>query len=154
DPGRPAREGDARRQRPRHGRGRRHHDRPRAGFGALDRTPVPPAPPGAGLGLCGGAGAVHVTTTRLDGTAVDVAAPGTALALPRIRHLRLVLTRVLVATPAYPILFTITFLLQKVGESWSPLEVVTRALVALVVGVLALQLAIGKISSRHIAAYF
>ena len=95
-----------------------------------------------------------MTTTRLDGTAVDVAAPAPSFALPRVRHLRLVLARVLVATPAYPVLFAITFLLQKVGESWSPLEVVARPLVVLVVAVLALQLAIGAISSRHIAAYF
>ncbi len=95
-----------------------------------------------------------MTTTRLDGTAVDVAAPGASIALPRVRHVRLVLARVLVATPAYPMLFAITFLLQKVGESWSPLQVVARPLVILVVGLLALQLAIGKISSRHIAAYF
>lgn len=100
-----------------------------------------------------------MTTTRFDGaavdvTAVDVTAPGRSIALPRFPSLGRVAARALVAVPAYPVLFMISFLLQKVGESWSPLQVVSRPFLVMVLVVVAIQLLIGRFAGRHVAAWF
>ena len=62
--------------------------------------------------------------------------------------------RALVAMPAYPLLFALTFLLMKMEQSWSPLQVLTRPLVVVLLLVAALQVVVGIVVGRGIAAYF
>jgi hypothetical protein len=95
-----------------------------------------------------------VTTSRLEGAVADVRIRTKAPALPRPSSLGAVLARALVVVPAYPALFATTFLLQKVGESWSPLQVLFRPLLVFLIVVAGLQLLVGSVAGRHVAAYF
>ncbi len=95
-----------------------------------------------------------MTTTPLEGSRVEVAARAASLNLLRVLQLRHALARAVVAVPAYPAFFAITFLLVKVGESWSPLQVVVRPLVVVLVALAGVQLLLGALAGRHVAGYF
>ena len=95
-----------------------------------------------------------MTTRHLEASAVDVARRRGSLTLPRVRPLRLVLAGAIVTVPAYPILFAATFLFLKLGESWSPAQVVVRPLIVILTAVAGLQVLLGRLAGRHVAAYF
>jgi hypothetical protein len=75
-------------------------------------------------------------------------APASSLAWARAR------IEALVAVPAYPLLFALTVLLLKMEQSWSPLPVLIRPLVVVLLVTATIQVAVGLVVGRAIAAYF